>query len=125
MRDNFEIIDMNFDDLSDDNIEIIEIDDYEIEIIEVDDTEFKGTSVSTNLPIKQSLIDKIRARLSASRRRMMEPMKPSLTKPGTKAVIMAEEPSTWIFPRSGSLFLTMNSSNMSLPLLQQSIMVLP
>ena len=31
----------------------------------------------------------------------MEPMKPSLTKPGTKAVIMAEEPSTWIFPRSG------------------------
>ncbi len=42
-----------------------------------------------------------------------------------QAVTMAEEPSTWIFPRSGSLSLTMTSSNMSLPLLQQSIMVLP
>ena len=36
-------------------------------------------------------------------------MKPSLTKHGTKAVTMAEEPSMWIFPRSGSLFLTMTS----------------
>ena len=62
---------------------------------------------------------------TASTRRMMEPMKPSLTKPGTKAVIMAEEPSTWIFPRSGSLYLTMSSSNESSPLLQLHIMALP
>ena len=45
---------------------------------------------------------------TASTRRMMEPMKPSLTKPGTKAVIMAEEPSVWISRRSGSGFLMMN-----------------
>ena len=37
----------------------------------------------------------------------------------------AEEPLTWIFPRIGLLFLTMTSLNVSLPLLQQSIMVLP
>ena len=51
------------------------------------------------------------------------PTKLSLTKPGTKAAIMAGEPSAWIFPKSGSLFLTMSSSNMSLPLQVQSIMV--
>ena len=33
-------------------------------------------------------------------------------------------PSTWIFPRSGSIFHTMTSSNMSSPLLQLRIMVL-
>lgn len=64
MKENIEIIEMDVEDLQTDNIEIIEIDDYEIEIIEIDEElELKGEK-TTNIPIKQSLIEKIRKKLT-------------------------------------------------------------
>ena len=64
MKDCAEIIDVDFDDLCCDNIEVIEIDDYEVEIIEVDDVNFSGSGKSASVPIKESLILKIRKLLS-------------------------------------------------------------
>lgn len=64
MKDNIEILDIDFNDLNPYNIEIIEVEDYEVEIIEVDDTSFVGSTTTIDIPIKESLITKIRKKLT-------------------------------------------------------------
>ena len=52
-------------------------------------------------------------------------MRLNLTKPGTKAVTTAVEPSTWLFPRNGLTSPTTNSLNVSSHLPLRNIMASP
>lgn len=63
--------------------------------------------------------------ITASLRKKTVLTRPSLTKPGMKAVTMAVEPSTRLSPRNGSTSPTTNSLNVSSPLPLRNIMDSP
>ena len=68
MKNEIEIIDIDLNDFSTDNIEIIEVDDYEVEILEIeDDIILPNSNLHQKINVKESFIKKIRKKLAKNK----------------------------------------------------------